>query len=96
MNTTPTEADLRAILDAMPSADDDTLTRLHFDLEWSAQRDDLLDVAYTTLDTPVGTLLLAATDRGLVRVAYDREDHDAVLEVCRSGSARASCGPLAD
>jgi len=81
VNTTPTEADLRAIIDAMPSADDDTLTRLHLDLEWSAQRDDLLDVAYTTLDTQVGTLLLAATDRGLVRVAYDREDHDAVLEV---------------
>ena len=49
---------------------------------WSGPRNatDLLDVAYTTLDTPVGTLLLAATDRGLVRVAYDREDHDAVLE----------------
>ena len=45
MNTTPSEADLRAILDAMPSADDGALTRLHFDLEWSAQRDDLLDVA---------------------------------------------------
>ena len=30
----------------------------------------LLDVAYRTIDTPVGPLLLAATDRGLVRVAY--------------------------
>jgi methylated-DNA-[protein]-cysteine S-methyltransferase len=39
----------------------------------------LLDVAYRTVDTPVGSLLLAATPRGLVRVAYPREDHDAVL-----------------
>jgi methylated-DNA-[protein]-cysteine S-methyltransferase len=30
----------------------------------------LLDVAYMTEDTPVGRLLLAATPRGLVRVAY--------------------------
>ena len=80
MNTLPTDTDLSAILDAMPIADDDTLARLHTELEQAAQRDRLLDVAYTTLDTPVGTLLLAATDRGLVRVAYDREDHDAVLE----------------
>jgi methylated-DNA-[protein]-cysteine S-methyltransferase len=30
----------------------------------------LLDVAYATLDSPVGTLLLASTPRGLVRIAY--------------------------
>ena len=41
--------------------------------------DELLDVAYRTVDSPVGTLLLAATTVGLVRVAYDIEDHDAVL-----------------
>ena len=39
----------------------------------------LLDVAYRTIDTPLGTLLLAATPDGLVRVAYASEDHDAVL-----------------
>ena len=39
----------------------------------------ILDVAYRTLDTPVGSLLLAATEQGLVRVAYAGEDHDAVL-----------------
>lgn len=41
---------------------------------------DLLDVAYRTIATPVGPLLLAATDTGLVRVAFEREDFDAVLE----------------
>ncbi|MGB3829650.1 MAG: methylated-DNA--[protein]-cysteine S-methyltransferase [Ornithinimicrobium sp.] len=39
-----------------------------------------IDVAYRTLDTPVGSLLLAATERGLVRIAYTREGHDAVLQ----------------
>lgn len=39
----------------------------------------LVDVAYRTIDSPLGTLLLAATDRGLVRVAYEREEFDSVL-----------------
>lgn len=60
-------------------ADDETLARLHQRLERDAATDDLLDVAYRTIDSPVGTLLLAATTVGLVRVAYDIEDHDAVL-----------------
>ena len=30
----------------------------------------LLDVAYATLDSPLGTLLVAVTPRGLVRLAY--------------------------
>jgi methylated-DNA-[protein]-cysteine S-methyltransferase len=60
-------------------ADDDTLAELHRRLEREAATDGLLDIAYRTLDSPVGTLLLAATTVGLVRVAYDIEDHDAVL-----------------
>lgn len=45
-----------------------------------AEGEGLLDVAYRTLATPVGTLLLAATPTGLVRVAYEREGIDAVLQ----------------
>jgi methylated-DNA-[protein]-cysteine S-methyltransferase len=60
-------------------ADDETLTRLHQRLELGAETAGVLDVAYRTIDTPVGSLLLAATTVGLVRVAYDVEDHDAVL-----------------
>ena len=56
-----------------------TLDALHDRLVEAARRDGLLDVAYRTVDTPVGPLLLAATDAGLVRVAYEREDFDAVL-----------------
>ena len=57
--------------------DDDTLARLHQRLEREAEG--LIDVAYRTIDTPVGSLLLAATSVGLVRVAYDIEGHDRVL-----------------
>ena len=60
-------------------ADDGALQRLHSRLERDADAADLLDIAYRTVDTPVGTLLLAATTAGLVRVAYDVEGHDAVL-----------------
>jgi methylated-DNA-[protein]-cysteine S-methyltransferase len=59
--------------------EDNTLARLHDRLVHNADSAELLDVAYRTVDTPVGTLLLAATTAGLVRVAYDVEGHDAVL-----------------
>jgi methylated-DNA-[protein]-cysteine S-methyltransferase len=65
-------------------ADTDALAGLHRKLERAAEEQDLLDVAYTTVDSPVGTLLLAATPRGIARVAYDVEDHDHVLETLAS------------
>lgn len=58
-----------------------TLSRLRDGLGLAAEARGLLDVAYTTIDSPVGTLLLAATQQGLVRVAYDVEGHDRVLEI---------------
>jgi methylated-DNA-[protein]-cysteine S-methyltransferase len=56
-----------------------TMTRLRDQLAAAADADQLLDVAYRTVESPVGSLLLAATDQGLVRVAYELEDHDQVL-----------------
>ena len=76
MNTDELERDLRR---AFPG-DAGELRRLHTRLAESAQRDGILDVAYRTVDSPVGSLLLAATEAGLVRVAYASEDHDAVLQ----------------
>jgi methylated-DNA-[protein]-cysteine S-methyltransferase len=61
-------------------AESDALARLHRRLEQGAEREGLLDIAYRIVDSPVGPLLLAATPRGLVRIAYDIEDHDRVLE----------------
>jgi len=62
------------------AADEDALARLRLRLELAAEAGEVLDVAYTTVDSPVGSLLLAATPRGLVRVAYEREGHDRVLD----------------
>ena len=64
---------------AFPAAPGD-LRRLHSQLAAAADTGGILDVAYRTVDTPVGPLLLAATEIGLVRVAYASEGHDAVLE----------------
>ncbi len=50
------------------------------DLDEAAAAAGLLDVAYATLDSPLGTLLVAATPRGLVRIAYlDHDEEESVL-----------------
>ncbi len=72
--------DIRRGLERITDPHPDKLAELRTRLADAAQRDDLLDVAYRRVDSPVGPLLLAATDKGLVRVAYAREDHDAVLQ----------------
>lgn len=46
-----------------------------------ARARELVDVAYRVVDSPVGALLLASTDAGLVRVAFESEGHDRILEV---------------
>jgi methylated-DNA-[protein]-cysteine S-methyltransferase len=50
----------------------------------AAAREQLLDVAYDLVDTPVGTLLVATTERGLCRIAYDA---DPELELARLAGA---------
>lgn len=65
------------ITDEFPVAEPD-LTQLRSRL--AAEAGDLIDIAYRTLDSPVGDLLLAATRTGLVRVAFRSEGFDAVLE----------------
>lgn len=52
------------------------------ELDLAADAAGLLDVAYATFDSPTGKLLLAATPRGLVQLAYLDEDGelDRVLE----------------
>jgi len=57
-----------------------------FDTE-AAGAASLIDVAYVEHATPVGTLLLAATPRGLVRVAY--ADEDGSIEASLSALARS-------
>ncbi|MPZ97649.1 MAG: methylated-DNA--[protein]-cysteine S-methyltransferase [Propionibacteriales bacterium] len=78
MNAT-TEPTADEMFSALPAIDDETQHRLHARLVEAAAADGVLDVAYRTIDSPVGVLLLAATEQGLVRVAYASEDLDAVL-----------------
>jgi methylated-DNA-[protein]-cysteine S-methyltransferase len=44
-----------------------------------AAAEGLLDVAYTTTDSPFGRLLLAATPRGLVRLGLPNQDDETLL-----------------
>ena len=57
----------------------DHLERLHAGLAERAADAGLLDIAYRTVESPLGPLLLAGTDVGVVRVAFASEGHDEVL-----------------
>ena len=48
----------------------------------------LLDVAYATVETPIGELLVAMSRRGLMRVAFQEEIADAVAELTEVVSSR--------
>ena len=76
---TEPDLDVAEMLARLYEPDPEALSRLRDSLIGPAAEAGILDIAYRTVDSPVGTLLLAATDEGLVRVAFDREDHDAVL-----------------
>ena len=65
---------------ALDDTDSATMDRLHDRLVDMASTERMLDVAYRTVDSPLGPLLLAATEDGVVRLAYERENHDQVLQ----------------
>lgn len=59
-----------------------------------ASAEGLLDVAYTTTDSPFGTLLLAKTPRGLVRIGLPNQDADDLLvDLARRVSPRVLEAP---
>lgn len=73
---TPTIDPLEAALRATPPTDPGG------DLAEAVRRAEdagLVDVAVGQVDSPVGSLLVAVTEVGLVRVGFEREDPDAVL-----------------
>jgi methylated-DNA-[protein]-cysteine S-methyltransferase len=78
-----TEKQLEKMLRRPPSGGD--LDRAVQSLLARAERDGLIDVAYAEVDSPFGELLVARTDRGVVRVALPTErghqrSRDEVLE----------------
>ncbi|MFN8036814.1 MAG: methylated-DNA--[protein]-cysteine S-methyltransferase [Acidimicrobiia bacterium] len=64
---------------AAPAPTGRELEALHEQLVRRADDGELLDVAYRTVDSPFGSLLVAVTAVGLVRLAFERETHEAVL-----------------
>ena len=89
-----TELELTNALQRAVTIDDDHMRRLRERLAADADAEHMLDIGYRTVDSPVGNLLLAATETGLVRVAYASEDHDRVLESLSSHISLASCAIL--
>jgi methylated-DNA-[protein]-cysteine S-methyltransferase len=71
------QSTVEKMLRAGPPGDDHEA--LYRRLVVAAEAEGILDVAYRTIDSPIGSLLLAATAEGLVRVAFASEDHDEVL-----------------
>jgi methylated-DNA-[protein]-cysteine S-methyltransferase len=57
-----------------------------------AAREGLLDVAYGEVDSPFGSLLVAVTPRGLVRLSYP-EEHGVLEELARRVSPRILRAP---
>ena len=72
-----TAAEVAERLRSAPADIDGLRARLAAD----ATAEDLVDVAYRVVDSPIGALLLAATPDGLVYVAFEVETTDEVLEM---------------
>ena len=68
----------------------------HLDVRFrsAAASSGLLDVAYNLVDTPLGTLLVAASPRGLCRVAYDPEPERQAEELATRFGLRVLRAPL--
>jgi methylated-DNA-[protein]-cysteine S-methyltransferase len=54
----------------------------------AAATEHLLDVAYDLVDSPVGELLVAATERGLCRIAYDASPEGELERLARAYGVR--------
>jgi methylated-DNA-[protein]-cysteine S-methyltransferase len=65
--------ELNGLLRSGPDIDDDTVAAATARALAAADAEGLVDVAVARTDTPIGTLTLAATPAGLVRVGFQRE-----------------------
>ncbi len=69
----------RALRDQAPRVTEPEARRAAARLAGRADEEGLVEVAYDTVDSPVGRLLVATTRRGLVRVGLPSQSLDAVL-----------------
>ena len=77
-NAPAQDADIRDLRAALPVADPD-LDALHARLAHVAESAGDVDIAIRSVPSPVGDLLLAATETGVVRVAFASEGEEEVL-----------------
>ncbi len=83
-------------LRALAAADDARAAALAARLADEAAARGLLDVAFGSVESPIGELLVAVTPRGLARVAFAEEDRDGVLAgIARGISPRILESPAA-
>jgi methylated-DNA-[protein]-cysteine S-methyltransferase len=59
-----------------------------------AAAEGLLDVAYDLADSPVGTLLVAATRNGICRIAFDPDPEATIEEMARAHGTRVLRSPI--
>jgi methylated-DNA-[protein]-cysteine S-methyltransferase len=71
---------IERILKTVPAGTDDDAAGAAARLRARIARERLADVAYGEVDSPFGTLLAAATRRGLVRLAFPEESEEDFLQ----------------
>jgi methylated-DNA-[protein]-cysteine S-methyltransferase len=59
----------------------------------AAEDSGLLDVAYDSVDSPIGPLLVAASERGVCRIAFDPVPENTVEELARTFGSRVLRAP---
>ena len=59
----------------------------------AAAQEGLLDVAYDLVDTPIGSLLVATSPRGLCRISYDADPEREVEQLARTFGLRVLRSP---
>lgn len=74
------DAQTARVLTGLTDTTPDHLQQLRSRLAAEARASDLLDAAFCVTDSPIGRLLIAATGTGIVRVAFESEGFDTVLE----------------
>jgi methylated-DNA-[protein]-cysteine S-methyltransferase len=79
---------LNGLLHGGPDVDDDAVAAATAAALAAADAEGLIDVAIARTDTPIGTLTLAATPTGLVRVGFERELDTLAAELASTISPR--------
>lgn len=92
--TTPTQQ-IEDRLRAAPPIDAERWRRVSVGLAQRAEAEGLVDVAYERHDSPLGSIVVAATHDGLVRIGLPIEGEDAVIdELAHRISGRILRAPL--